>query len=141
MGAAFEEIVSTKLLTAGQVEKQLAIEKGSYHNGIPAITVVVDGGWSKRSHKHSYNANSGVGVIFGAATKALLFIGDTVRYVPSITGMRNQFQLTSAIVIGLVAQPAWRQISFLKDFANPRRCMAFGTFGSLGMEIALFTTA
>ena len=39
MGAAFEEIVSTKLLTAGQVEKQLAIEKGSYHNGIPAITV------------------------------------------------------------------------------------------------------
>ena len=61
MGAAFEGIVSRKLLTAGQVEKQLTIEKGSYHNGVPAITVVVDGGWSKRSHKHSYNANSGVG--------------------------------------------------------------------------------
>ena len=29
----------------------------------PAITVVVDGGWSKRSHKHYYNAKSGVGVI------------------------------------------------------------------------------
>ena len=142
MGAAFEEIVSTKLLTAGQVEKQLAIEKGSYHNGIPAITVVVDGGWSKRSHKHSYNANSGVGVIFGAATKALLFIGVRNKYC-SICAInnRNEKPIPTHIIIGLVAQPAWRQISFLKDFANLRRCMAFGTFGSLGMEIALFTTA
>ena len=82
MGAAFEEIVSTKLLIASQVEKQFAIEKGSYHNGIPVITVVVDGGWGKRSHKHSYNANSGVGVIFGAATKALLFIGVRNKYCP-----------------------------------------------------------
>ena len=71
MGAAFEAIVSKQLFTAGQVERRLAIEKGNYHNGVPAITVVVDAGWSKRSHKHSYNANSGVGVIFGAATKAL----------------------------------------------------------------------
>ena len=30
-----------------------------------SITVVVDGGWSKQSHKHSYNAKSGVTVIFG----------------------------------------------------------------------------
>ena len=29
MGAAFEGIISRKLLTTGQVEKQLAIEKGS----------------------------------------------------------------------------------------------------------------
>ena len=32
MGVAFEGILSIKLLTAGQVKKQLAIEKGSYHN-------------------------------------------------------------------------------------------------------------
>ena len=89
MGAAFEGIVSRKLLTAGQVEKQLAIEKGSYHNGVPAITVVVDDGWSKRSHKHSYNANSGVGVIFGAATKALLFIGVRNKYC-SICAINNR---------------------------------------------------
>ena len=61
MGVAFKEIVITKILTAGQVEKQMAIEKGSYHNGIPARTAVMDGGWSKRSHKHSYNVNFGVG--------------------------------------------------------------------------------
>ena len=42
--------------------------------------MVVDAGWSKRSHKHSYNANSGIGVIFGAATKALLFIGVQNKY-------------------------------------------------------------
>ena len=89
MGAAFEGIVSRKLLTAGQVQKQLAIEKGSYHNGVPAITVVVDGGWSKRSHKHSYNANSGVGVIFGAATQALLFIGVRNKYC-SICAINNR---------------------------------------------------
>ena len=46
-----------------------------YHNGVSAITVVVDAGWSKRSHEHSYNTKSGVGFIFGAATKKLLFIG------------------------------------------------------------------
>ena len=74
MGTTFEAIVSTRLLTAGQMEKQLAIGQGNYHNGVPAITVVVDAGWSKRNHKHSYNANSGVGVIFGAVTEPLLFI-------------------------------------------------------------------
>ena len=89
MGAAFEGIVSKQLLTAGQVEKRLAIERGSYHNGVPAITVVVDAGWSKRSHKHSYNANSGVGVIFGAATKALLFIGVRNKYC-SICAINNR---------------------------------------------------
>ena len=47
----------------------------SYHQGIPAITVIVDGGWSKRTHKHSYNALSGVGVIFGKHTGKLLYVG------------------------------------------------------------------
>lgn len=41
---------------------------------------MVDAGWSKRSHKHSYNANAGVGVILGAHTKKLLFIGIRNKY-------------------------------------------------------------
>ena len=32
------------------------------------ITVVRDGGWSKRSHKHTYNAMGGVGAIYGHGT-------------------------------------------------------------------------
>ena len=60
---------------AGKEEKQFAVKQSSYHQGIPAITVIVDGGWSKRTHKHSYNALSGVGVIFGKHTGKLLYIG------------------------------------------------------------------
>jgi len=39
-----------------------------------AITVILDGSWSKRSHKHSYNAKSGVGVIIGHHTQKLLYM-------------------------------------------------------------------
>ena len=60
---------------AGVEEKRLAEERGDYHEGFPAITVIVDGGWSKRSHKHSYNANSGVAIILGKETGKLLHIG------------------------------------------------------------------
>ena len=45
------------------------------HEEIPAITLVVDGGWSKPSRKYSYNANSGVAIIVGKATGKLLHIG------------------------------------------------------------------
>ena len=106
MGTTFEATVSTQLLTAGQMERQLAIAHGNYHNGVPDITMVVDAGWSKRSRKHSYNANPGVGVIFGAATTALLFITNIALYVPSTTEMGNQFQLTIAIIIGLIVHSA-----------------------------------
>ena len=67
------------LLAAGK-ERDLAIANDEYHCGVPAIIVVVDGGWSKRSHKHSYNTKSGVGVIFGAAKKKLFFIGVRNKY-------------------------------------------------------------
>ena len=51
--------------SAGKLEKSTAISQNRYHQGVPAITVILDGGWSKRSHKHSYNAKSGVGIIIG----------------------------------------------------------------------------
>ena len=63
----FEDEVMAEAMEAGKEEKMLAEHRNEYHEGVPAISVVVDGGWSKRSHKHSFNANSGVGVIFGAA--------------------------------------------------------------------------
>ena len=58
---------------AGREEKRRAEERGNYHEGVPTITVVVDGGWSKRSHKHSYNAKSGVAIIVGKETGKLLY--------------------------------------------------------------------
>ena len=70
LGRVFEQVVEDNLLAAGKEERSLAIVQSTFRDGAPAITVVVDGGWSKRSHKHAYNAKSGVGVIFGAATKS-----------------------------------------------------------------------
>ena len=80
LGGLFEEVITSDLLAAGLEEKQIATEKGEYHDNVPSITVVVDAGWSKRSHKHSYNANSGVGVIFGFETQCLLFVEVRNKY-------------------------------------------------------------
>ena len=38
------------------------------------------GGWCKRSHKHSYNAMSGVAIIIGAETRKILHIGVRSKY-------------------------------------------------------------
>ena len=46
----------TQSMQEGAEEKiRHAIATNSFHQGIPSITVVVNGGWSKQSHKHSYN--------------------------------------------------------------------------------------
>ena len=63
------------MVVAGKEEKRLAEERGVFHEGVPAIAVVLDGGWSKRSHKHSYNATSGVAIIIGKETGKLMHIG------------------------------------------------------------------
>jgi len=65
---------------AGREEKQHAVEQNLNRQGVPAISVIVDGGWSKRTHKHSYNALSGVGVIIGKYTGKLLYIGVRNKY-------------------------------------------------------------
>lgn len=52
----------------GAEERRIAIEKKSYHQGVPCIAVIADGGWSKRTHKHSYNGLGGVGIIIGKET-------------------------------------------------------------------------
>ncbi len=75
IGEVWKQQLKETMLEAGREEKRLAIEKGNYHEGVPAITAIVDGGWSKRSHKHSYNAKSGVAIIIGKETSKLLFIG------------------------------------------------------------------
>ncbi len=72
--------LSESMIDAGKEEKRLAIERGEYHHDVPAVTVYVDGGWSKRSHKHSYNAKSGVAIIIGKATGKLLYLGVRNKY-------------------------------------------------------------
>ena len=65
---------------AAEEGKNNAIERWSFHVGVPGIAVIVDGGWSKRSHKHSYNAKSGAAIIIGAHIGKLLHIGIRNKY-------------------------------------------------------------
>lgn len=41
-------------------EKRVAIANGHIEEGYPYISVIVDGGWSKRTYGHGFSANSGV---------------------------------------------------------------------------------
>ncbi|KAF2895165.1 hypothetical protein ILUMI_11008 [Ignelater luminosus] len=53
--------IFNNMQAAGEEERALAISNGNIdEDGVPYITVTVDGGWSKRSYGHSYTANSGV---------------------------------------------------------------------------------
>ncbi|KAK5648270.1 hypothetical protein RI129_003162 [Pyrocoelia pectoralis] len=57
-------------------ERTLAIENNHVDcDGMPWITVYLDGGWSKRSYGHNYDAASGVGVIIGKRTGRILYMG------------------------------------------------------------------
>ncbi|CAN7985916.1 unnamed protein product [Ixodes hexagonus] len=76
LGKRWEELLYDDMVQAGKEEKRLAEEAGHIcEDGTPYITVVVDGGWSHRSHGHRYSANSGLAVIIGARTKKLLYLG------------------------------------------------------------------
>lgn len=71
-----EELALKEMLAAGKEERKFAIEAGEIDSdGIPFITVTVDGAWSKRSYKSNYNALSGVGCIIGTRTKKVLYVG------------------------------------------------------------------
>ena len=122
------------ILEAGKEEKKLAEERGDYHQGIPAITVIVDGGWSKRSHKHSYNAKSGVAITIGQATGKLLHN----KYCTACAQGVSQTH-TSATRTGVVRRQKWRQILSWMDLRRQNRPMAYATFDLLVMAIVLYT--
>ena len=89
---------------AGEEERKLAIERNQFHEGVPAITVILDGGWSKRSHKHSYNAKLGVGVIIRHHTQELLYIGVKTRIAQHALG---ESKITHATRTGVTILPQW----------------------------------
>ena len=85
IGHFWQKQLQESMIQAGKEEKRLAEERGDFCEGVPAITVIVDGGWSKRSHRHSYNAKSGVGIIIGHATGKLLHNGVRNKYCTACT--------------------------------------------------------
>lgn len=93
--------------------------------------MIVDGGWSKRSHKHSYNAKSGVAIIIGKATGIII-------------GVRNKH--CHACARGIAQKDhvcyknwtaSWKLMSFWRGFCRLRRCMGSDTSNSLAMVTVL----
>ena len=80
IGEWWWSLLEDSMKEAGAAEKRIAISNGRYHQGVPAITVIVDGGWSKRSHKHSYNGKSGVTIIIGKETGKILYLDVRNKY-------------------------------------------------------------
>ena len=122
IGEVWKQELLKSMADTGAEEKWLAIERGEYHEGIPAITVIVDGGWSKRSHKHSYNANSGVGIILGKETGRLLYLGVRNKYRSACAQGIPQ----DVFLIGLLPPPKWRRTSFWRGFWRLSGYMEFG---------------
>ena len=98
-------------------------EKGSLHDGVPATTVVLDGGWCKRSHKHSYNAKSGVEILIGQATGKILHMGVRNKYcsVCAVSEKKGELPPTrDCHRIGMGHPLPWKLISLSKDFNKQR---------------------
>lgn len=56
-----KEHLDASMKEAGREERELAIHNGDIDDdGVPFITVTVDGAWAKRSYGHNYNSLSGV---------------------------------------------------------------------------------
>lgn len=75
-GKVVEACAKDTMIDAISEEKRLAQLRGDIdQEGYFCITVIVDGGWCKRSYGHGYNASSGISVIIGMITQKILFIG------------------------------------------------------------------
>ena len=103
---------------AGKEEKRLAEMRGEYHD--------------KRSHKHSYNANSGVGIIIGKETSTSAYRTSTATHVPKIPPERN----TPVTRIGLHRLPRWKQTSSWRGLWRLSRYMGVSTQNLLGTVTA-----
>lgn len=76
---------------AGQKERQNAIEKGQVDTeGVPWITVYVDGSWSKRSYGTNFNSSSGMFAIIGRFTGELIFIAIKNKFCSICTRAENR---------------------------------------------------
>ena len=69
-----DAVALNTMLAAGREERRLAVDAGDLcRDGVPFISVVVDGMWSKRSYKNKYDAKSGTATIIGYRTNKILW--------------------------------------------------------------------
>ena len=53
LGKEMQQHLGCSMQQVAEEEKQHAIATNSFYQGVPSITVIVDGNWSKRALKHS----------------------------------------------------------------------------------------
>lgn len=86
---AISDTLKKRLIEASEEEARLARARGDVINGIPFITVIVDGSWQKRSYGKSFNSNSGMAVITGHCTGKILYIGSKNKYCCICARLKN----------------------------------------------------
>ena len=117
IGDQWRKRLEQSMVEAGREERWLAIERGDFHEGAPSVTVIVDGGWSKHSRKHSYNAKSDVAIIIGKETGKLLHIGIRNKFCAACTqGIPKEKH--SCFKNWSVLHLKWKVTSFWKDYAS-----------------------
>ena len=141
IGEWWRDLFEESMTSAGKEERDIAIANNSYHQGIPAVTVIVDGGWSKHTHKHSYNAKSGVAIIIGKATGRYCIWVYAISFVQFAIDILSNHLLTLAFGIGMVLLLPWKLILLLKTLRNVNSNMASDIPPLLVMEIVLFISA
>ncbi|XP_041988658.1 uncharacterized protein LOC121740029 [Aricia agestis] len=81
LGDVWQDHLTKEIKRNGELEKALALGKQHIdEDGVPFVTVYVDGGWPKRSYGHDYSSASGMACIIGKETKKCLFIGIKNKY-------------------------------------------------------------
>lgn len=130
----YEKTAFENMKMAGEVEKQLAVERNEVINGIPYITVVADGSWAKRSYGTAYDSLSGVGAIIGYRTRKVLYVG-----------IRNKFCIKCYIAErkGLVAKDHKCYKNFDRNVSSTRMesdAIAEGFKCSIEMHGLIFKT-
>ena len=71
----FEKTAFENMKKAGELERQLAVERNDVINGYACIPVVADGSWLTRSYGKNFDSLSGVVAIIGYYTKKVLYVG------------------------------------------------------------------
>ena len=99
IGGWWRDQLEKSMKEAGGEERQLAIERGDYHQGVPAITVTLDRGYHIMDN--SYNANSGIAIITGQAMGSfytLMSGTSTIRHATKVRWSHNTHTIPCRIL-------------------------------------------
>ena len=108
IGEWWRKKLHESMIEAGKEEKRLAEQNGEYHHGVPAISVIVDRGWSKRAHNIHTTQNLALAFLLVGTLESyslLMFRISTVHLVLEVFQQKN----TNATKTGRNLHQRWKQ--------------------------------